>query len=135
MPILLPTDNNKLLMQWKGAYNAEKIVNKNDYLIKMGTKSKVYHANLLRKYLKNDERDDVKDVTKTKLIKAAAGGIGEKSQEEMLDEESLPEVYSLSSRENYKDVKVPPKLTSTQKDELESLIHEFKPLFTDKPGP
>ena len=94
----------------------------------------MYNANLLRKYLKNDERDDVKDVTKSKLLKAAAGGIGEKSQEEILDEESLPEVYSLSSRENYKDVKVPPKLTSTQKDELESLIHEFKPLFTDKPG-
>ena len=52
----------------------------------------------------------------------------------MLYEESLLEVYSLSWKENFKDIKVSPKLTSTQKDELESLIHEFKPLFTDKPG-
>ena len=132
--VLLPTNNNKLLMQWKGPYNVEKIVNKNDYLIRMGINSKVYHANLLRKYLKNDERDDVKDVKKSKLLKAAAGGTGEQSEEEMLYEESLLEVYSLSSKENFKDIKVSSKLTSKQKDELESLIHEFKPLFTDKPG-
>ena len=36
MLILLPTNNNKLLLQWKGPYNVEKIVKKNDYLIKMG---------------------------------------------------------------------------------------------------
>ena len=132
--VLLPTNNNKLLMQWKGPYNVEKIVNRNDYLINMGTKSKVYHANLLRKYLKNEERDFVKDVKINELLKAAAGDVGEESEEELLYEEGLLEICSVSSKENYKDVKVSPKLTSTQKDELESLIHEFRPLFTDKPG-
>ena len=64
MLILLPTNNNNLLVQWKGPYNMEKVVNKNDYVIKIGAKSKVHHANLLRKYLKKEEKDDVKDVKK-----------------------------------------------------------------------
>ena len=42
---LLPTNNHKLVL-WKGPYNLEKVVNKNDYAIKIGAKSKVYNANL-----------------------------------------------------------------------------------------
>ena len=44
--VLPPTNNNKLLMPWKVPYNVEKIVNENDYAIKIGARSKVYHANL-----------------------------------------------------------------------------------------
>ena len=36
--VLLPTNNNKLLMQWKGPYHVEKVLNKNDYTIKIGAK-------------------------------------------------------------------------------------------------
>ena len=52
----------------------------------------------------------------------------------MFNEENLLEIGSLSSKESYKDVKVSPKLETTQSDYLESFIQEFKPLFTDKPG-
>ena len=132
--VLLPTNNNKLLMQWKGPYNVEKVVNKNDYAIKIGAKSKVYHANLLRKYLKKEEKDDVKDAKSSELLKVAAGDVRKDSEEEMFNEENLLEIGSLSSKESYKDVKVSPKLETTQSDDLESLIQKFKPLFTDKPG-
>ena len=43
--ILLPTDSNKLLMQWRGPYTVESRVGANDYRVKMGSKTKTYHVN------------------------------------------------------------------------------------------
>ena len=40
--ILLSTDSNKFLMQWRG-YSVESRVEANDYRIKMGSKKKTYH--------------------------------------------------------------------------------------------
>ena len=45
MLVLLPTDHNKLLMQWKGPFEVSSKVGLIDY------KVKVYHANLLKKYI------------------------------------------------------------------------------------
>ncbi len=104
--VLLPTNNNKLLMQWKGPYKVEKIVNKNDYVITIGSKSKVYHANLLRKYLRKEEKDDAKEAKSNEFLKVAAGDTGKESEEEMFYEDNLIEINYLSSKESYKDVKV-----------------------------
>ncbi|XP_068240035.1 uncharacterized protein [Palaemon carinicauda] len=49
--ILLPTDSNKLLMQWKGPFNVENIVGKNDYGINIQGKVRTFHINMLKKYL------------------------------------------------------------------------------------
>ena len=48
--IMLPTDVNKLLMQWKGPFKIEKKMGPNDFKIRIDGKSKVYHANMLKKY-------------------------------------------------------------------------------------
>ena len=48
--ILLPTDSNKLLMQWRGPYIVESRVGANDYRVKMGSKRKIYHINMLKKF-------------------------------------------------------------------------------------
>ncbi|RUS74830.1 hypothetical protein EGW08_017387 [Elysia chlorotica] len=54
--VLLPTDTNKLLVQWKGPYDIIKSVGLNDYKVKINGKEKTLHANLLKKYLsRNDE--------------------------------------------------------------------------------
>ena len=50
--VLLPTDQNKQLMQWKGPFKIESVVGRNDYKIKVKSKSKIYHINLLKKYVK-----------------------------------------------------------------------------------
>jgi hypothetical protein len=57
--ILLPTDKNKLLMQWKGPFEVEKIVGTNDYGIQVGGKVKTFHANMLQKYIERMNADDV----------------------------------------------------------------------------
>ena len=49
--VLLPTDNNKLLLQWKGPFAVTKKVNRVDYQLNMQGKMKIYHVNLLKKYI------------------------------------------------------------------------------------
>ena len=51
---LLPTDHNKLLMQWKGPFQVSTVVGL-DYKVRVKGKERVYHANLLKKYF---ERED-----------------------------------------------------------------------------
>ena len=45
--MLLPTDHNKLLMQWKGPFEVSFVVGLNNYKVKVKGKEKVYHTNLL----------------------------------------------------------------------------------------
>ncbi|GFR87729.1 zinc finger protein [Elysia marginata] len=52
--VLLPTDSNKLLMQWKGPFKVVATVRVNDYRINMGEKVKTFHANLLKVVKKKD---------------------------------------------------------------------------------
>ena len=53
--VLLPTDHNKLLMQWKGPFEVSAVVGLNDYKVKVKGKERVYHANLLKKYFEGED--------------------------------------------------------------------------------
>ena len=48
--VLLPTDHNKLLIHWKGPYDVSEVASLNDHEVKVKGNTKVYHANLLKKY-------------------------------------------------------------------------------------
>ncbi|GFO27105.1 Zinc finger protein [Plakobranchus ocellatus] len=52
--VLLPTDSNKLLMQWKVPFEIVATVGINDYRINMRGKEKIFHANLLKGYIARD---------------------------------------------------------------------------------
>ena len=49
--ILLPTDHNKLLMEWKGPYEVVEQVAKHDYRLLIRGKLKVFHTNMLKEYV------------------------------------------------------------------------------------
>ena len=57
--LLLPTDTNKLLMQWKGPYKIMSRCGKgNDYYrIEVNKKLKTFHANMLKKYIERADQD------------------------------------------------------------------------------
>ena len=57
--VLLPSDSYKLLMQWRGPYTVEIRVGANDYRIKMGSKTKTYQVNMLKKYIARKPQVDV----------------------------------------------------------------------------
>lgn len=48
--IFLPTDSNKLLMQWKGPFKVVEKKGFSDYRIDVNGKFRLFHANLLKKY-------------------------------------------------------------------------------------
>ena len=49
--VLLPTDTNRLLVQWKGPYEIINTVGLNDCNVNINGKEKIVHANFLKKYL------------------------------------------------------------------------------------
>ena len=49
--VMLPTNNNKLLMQWQGPYKVVRKQGENDYIVDISNKTKLYHANMLKLYL------------------------------------------------------------------------------------
>ena len=53
--LLLPSDRNKLLLQWKGPFRVIDKIGTVDYRIDLAGKSKVFHANLLNKYISRAE--------------------------------------------------------------------------------
>jgi transposase InsO family protein len=53
--LLLPTDLNKLLMQWKGPFPIIEKVSTMNYKIDLGHRVKTFHANLLKKYQRRSE--------------------------------------------------------------------------------
>ena len=57
--ILLRTDSNKSLMLCRGPYTVESHVGANDYRIKMGSKTKMYHLNMLKKYIVREPKVEV----------------------------------------------------------------------------
>jgi len=48
--VLLPTDSNKLLLQWQGPFKVLERVRRDDYKVQLAGKAKTYHANMLKKY-------------------------------------------------------------------------------------
>jgi len=52
--VLLPTDHNKLLLQWKGPFRVSEVVNDFDYKVNLPGSDKVYHANLLKLYVERE---------------------------------------------------------------------------------
>ena len=49
--LLPPTHNNKLLVQLKGPYVIKEKISKFDYRIHVNGKERVFHANLIRRYI------------------------------------------------------------------------------------
>ena len=49
--LLLPTDSNKLLLQWQGPFEIVEVLNRIDYRVNINVYIHTYHANILRLYV------------------------------------------------------------------------------------
>ena len=115
--VLLPTDSNKLLLQWQGSFEVLERVRGDDYRIQLAGRTKMYHANMLKKYWSRE------------LEEMNAMVIEPEESEE--DEMSL---FTSLQTETYKDVRINSELTEEQKGEVMELLEEFQDVFTDVPG-
>ena len=138
--ILLPTSENKLLMHWKGRYEVLEIKDGHDYLIKVGTKEKVFHANLLKQYFtagqaKASEGSLDESVTQNSASSMNVTFAAILEPEEGISEHT-PELETLNSlqKETVRDVKISQDLSEDQKSDVCTLLNEYQDIFTDVPN-
>lgn len=117
--VLLPTDNNKLLLQWKGPFVVTKKVNRVDYQLDMQGKTKTFHINLLKKYIEkpiSDVASVTVDAGVLGLVNAAVVDcVDDEDQDGQLDEYPQSQV-SVST------VNINPSLSLESKDRLMKLL-------------
>ena len=129
--ILLPTSDNKLLMQWKGPFEVLERVEGNDYRIQLTNRKKVLHANLLKKYIPAVvEKDESSDKVKEQMIAAAIL----EPEEKFLNQEPELETLNPLQKETVSDVKINPELSEQQQTEVKDLLNKYKNIFTDVPS-
>ena len=121
--LLLPTDNNKLLMQWKGPYVIQEVVGPNDYKVKVGRGLKTYHANLLKKYVDREEQS-----TPEKAATACSA-----ADESCLDQDIF-ELNEIEHKEGPDDINFGQNLSVEQHRQVKRLVREFEDRFTPRPG-
>ena len=126
--LLLPTDSNKLLLQWKGPYDVVEVVNRMDYKIDVDGIVNTYHANMLKLYV---ERQDV--MSHCLMSAEASSTVDEEVENEefSLDECAFP---TAKQPESYNDVSICEALTSEQRSDVDTLIRQYPDVFTSLPG-
>ena len=116
--VLLPTDSNKLLMQWQGPYEVQEVVGLTDYRIWVGDKLRLFHINMLKMYTLREE-----------VVGSMAAILDPGNCSEL-------ELYDLPGQdgETFKDVHLNDELTLPRANNLRALMEENETIFTDAPG-
>ena len=135
--VLLPTSNNRLLMQWKGPFVVTSKTGPLDYKIDINGKLKQFHINMLRWYTER-----VKPVnhggTSDVLAEVGVAIVDMDHEEDQLDNSSEERGNSICDtvrqKESVEDVHLSSGLTSEQVTEMKDILKDFPDVFTDIPG-
>ena len=128
--LLLPTDANKLLMQWKGPCEIVGEVRLNDYKINVNGKMKILHANLLKKYhVRNHDTDHSNHDHRANV---SASSAQQATMNELDDDEQL-EFSNFESRESVATVKIG-NLSDSELLQTKALLNEYRDVFNEVPG-
>ncbi|KAL8604923.1 hypothetical protein ACOMHN_028551 [Nucella lapillus] len=117
---------------WRGPFRILERVGDWDYRIKVGSKDRLYHANLLKAYVRRE------DESANSCHATSCAGVSPVVVEEP-DPQNAP-TYSpniptiaLVAEETWQDVKLGPDLTPEQQREARQLCEEFQDVLTDLP--
>ncbi|XP_042149070.1 uncharacterized protein LOC120843810 [Ixodes scapularis] len=117
---LLPTDHNKLLMQWRGPFSVVDRRGDVDYAVDLGHSTKTFHINMLKKH---QERATSASVAGASAVLP--------SEEGDSSDITLPPPYQTQFS---RDVRIGSNLTEEQLAEARELLREFEVIFSDLPG-
>ncbi|XP_069992741.1 uncharacterized protein [Penaeus vannamei] len=121
--VLLPTDHNKLIMQWQGPYPVVSCKDNGvDYSIKAHGKNKLFHINMLKKY---HRRESIS--SKEKVVQVCVVEESSTENQPMYCESSITSL-------NDKELNVNEGLSSEQVCDVKDLITDFSDVFSDVPG-
>ena len=132
--VLLPTDTNKLLLQWKGPYKVTEVVNKLDYKVQVNGKAKVCNANLLHHYEQREEAPENKGKVEIGAIGIAVIEPETEKPIGVMDDKNLSDIGNLKGTETYKDVRISEYLTAKQRRKVIELLDEYQDIFMERPG-
>ena len=148
--LLLPTDHNKLLLQWKGPFSVLAKLGQVDYRIDLGEgRTKTFHANLLKKYVartsnqnaisKSDkvqpEGMSILDITCIGIIECEQDHEWHESiSETKIDNEDLITLPTLNAKETVEDVGISSELDPEQSKQVKRLLQNHREVMTDAPG-
>ena len=135
--LLLPNNNNKLLMTWKGPYKVIRRTSVVDYIINIDGKEKLYHINMLKQYFQRPERLREENNPIGQINIAAVGLVSECDQElvEEKDHVSLDiQTPVIQRKQTYKDVLVNPELSHIEKEHINELLRTYDDVLSDVPG-
>ena len=147
--ILLPTDNNKLLLQWRGPFVVERCGNGNNYGIEVSKRIKTYHVIMLKPYFerKSDVEsfgDTTTEPEETKTIQASVGIAGNHagSNAEVHESDSYDDKPSVDEEEllvgeprpKGATAKLGLRLTKSQEEDVWQILGAYDSVFTNRPG-
>ena len=120
--LLLPTDINKLLMQWKGPHETMSRCGKgNDYRVEVNKKVKTFHANLLKKYIERADQDGAPQQNsgdnQIMSCDVCTGIIGE-NEDLSVNNDEMMELANYHQKETVQDIKFGVKLTKAHQEEI-----------------
>ncbi|XP_070180343.1 uncharacterized protein [Littorina saxatilis] len=131
--VLLPTTSNKLLLKWKGPFPVRSVSGPVDYTIEMNGKRKLFHVNMLKRYLRRDETIANISVSGPTFhcFSAATSVVSleDETTTPTVDLKTLPSI-----RESYLDVKYNPERAEECKRDLEPIFACRAHMMTTDPG-
>jgi hypothetical protein len=120
--LLLPTDENKLLLQWKGPFEILERVNGHNYRIQLPGRSRLFHANMLKLYTTRETPMDSIELAGAAVIEHDEDG-----------ENELLIAFPSKQTETFENVHINPDLDAEKRSEVHNLIMGFSDVFTDVP--
>ena len=116
--VMLPTDHNKLFLRWNGPYPIVEKIGVADYRIKKGEHHRLFHINMLRKYIDREP------------VLCAVAAILDPMECPDLEINETPELGT----ETYLNVPISDELMESPARELKGLLKEYEEIFSDIPG-
>ena len=113
-------------------YTVESRVGANDYRVKMGSKTKTYHVNMLKKYISREPEGNMVPVDDTDGATIAVAGVIHQNVDSELGK--VPDLGGYRQREGVNDVKLGDELPEDLRRVLKDLVRRYPDVFTDMPG-
>ena len=118
--LLLPTNNNKLLLQWKGPFKVIKVCNKHNYEIDVNGSPRRFHINMLKEYIHRNPAV-MKSVAAVAVL-------------DFQQEDGLLVVPNTEQGETWQDVVLDDALTPQMMEDVRQILSNHEATFTDVPG-
>ena len=123
-------------MQWRGPYTVESRVGANDYRVKIGSKTKTYHVNMLKKYISREPEGNVVPVDDTDGATVAVAGVIHQDVDPELGE--VPDLEVPGPESGRQEGTQDPKSGDLPEDLrrlLREVFRKYPDIFKDVPGP